>query len=141
MARVLPIAQRHEVLIGAFLGCTIFRLPLRRSSPSCSFRPKKKTIRPLDATLDCRSLSGSAMPVAAKTALATAGPIGSTPGSTAGRRFGRLHDMHLDLGHLVDAQHPIAIEVGLLDFAILERDGDVDRGTQAQSRCRLPFAR
>ena len=76
----------------------------------------------------------SRLPVAAKTALATAGPTGATPGSpTPVGGFGRLHDMHLDLRHLVDAQHLIGVEVGLLDLAVLQRDRAIERRAEAEA--------
>ena len=40
----------------------------------------------------------------------------------AGRVFRRFDDMHLDDGHLVQAQHVIAVEVGLLDLSIGGRE-------------------
>src|SRR5262245_43608532 len=36
----------------------------------------------------------------------------------AGRRFQRWDDMHLDLWHLIDAQHVVAVEVALVDRAV-----------------------
>ena len=57
----------------------------------------------------------SRLPVAARTALAMARPIGATPLADACRRFKRLHDVHIDFRHLINAQHLIAVEVGLLD--------------------------
>ena len=72
--------------------------------------------------------------MAAKAALATAGPSGAPPGSPiAGRRLGRLNDVDLDLRHLVDAQHLLADEVSLFDFAVLERNCAVKRGAQAEA--------
>ena len=41
--------------------------------------------------------------------------------------------MHIDLRHLVDAQHLIAVEVGLLDLTVLERNGAVECGAQPKA--------
>ena len=83
----------------------------------------------------------SRLPVAARTALAMARPIGATPGSpSACRRFKRLHDVHIDFRHLINAQHLIAVEVGLLDLAVLKRNGRRGARRRAQSRCRLSIS-
>src|SRR5205085_3725095 len=47
------------------------------------------------------------------------------------RRFRALHDVHLDLRHLIDAQHLIVVEVRLLDAPVLEGHLAVERGSQA----------
>jgi hypothetical protein len=39
----------------------------------------------------------------------------------------RGHDDDLDLGHLVDAHHVVAVEIGLLDRAAIDRDFAVQR--------------
>src|ERR1700745_4468068 len=41
----------------------------------------------------------------------------------------RWHDDRFDLGHLVDAYHPVIVEVGLLDAAVLH-------GALAVEQCR-----
>ena len=63
------------------------------------------------------------LPVAAKTALTTAGAMVAVPGSPMppGAVAAR-DDVHLDLGSLVDAQDLVGVEVALLDAAVLERD-------------------
>src|SRR5437868_3867468 len=43
----------------------------------------------------------------------------------AGGFLRRLDDVHLDIGHLVDAQHAIVVEVRLSDASILQIDGAV----------------
>ena len=82
------------------------------------------------------SLSGSRRslwPVAAKTAFATAGAIGGTPGSpTPLGRLGARHDVHLDDRHLEEAQGPVVVEVRLLHAAFAERDLAVERGGEAE---------
>ena len=45
--------------------------------------------------------------------------------------------MHLDLGHFVDAQHHVIVEVALFDLAILESDFAVQGSTQTEGDRRL----
>src|SRR5262245_10733217 len=49
---------------------------------------------------------------------------------SAGRLLAR-HDMHLDLGHLVHAQHLVVVKVRLLHLSVLERDLSVQRRGEA----------
>ena len=44
---------------------------------------------------------------------------GDTRFADAGRSLRRLHDMHLDLRHLVDAQHLVGVEIRLFDLGRL----------------------
>ncbi len=45
--------------------------------------------------------------------------------SHTGRRLRRRYDVHFHLRHFIDAQDPIAVEIVLLDPAILECDRSV----------------
>src|SRR5690606_9212215 len=49
----------------------------------------------------------------------------------ARRRLAR-HDLHHDLGHLVDAQDRMVVEVALYHAAVLELDLAVQRGAEAE---------
>ena len=51
--------------------------------------------------------------------------------ANAGGRVARRNDMDLDPRHVVDAQDLVAVEVGLLDLAFLQRDRARQRRTQA----------
>src|SRR3954466_7593518 len=46
------------------------------------------------------------------------------------RGFRAFHDVNLDLRHLVHAQHLVVVKVRLLDFAVLESDLAVERGSE-----------
>ncbi len=73
------------------------------------------------------------LPVAVKIVLVTAGTIAEGPGfAHAARRLGARHDVDLDCRRFVDAQHRIAIEVGLFDAAVLQRDLPVERRRDAK---------
>ncbi len=62
-------------------------------------------------------------PVAAKTALATAGTMAEVPGSPMPPGASRArHDVHLDGRRLVDTKHLVVIEVRLLDPSVLDGD-------------------
>ena len=52
----------------------------------------------------------------------------------AARVLAALDDMHVDVRHLVDAQHAVIVEVGLLHAALLDRDLAVQRGGQAEDQ-------
>ena len=63
------------------------------------------------------------LPVAAKTALTTAGAIVAVPGSPMPPGASPLGTMCTStFGRLVDAQDLVGVEVALLDAAVLERD-------------------
>src|ERR1700680_2493986 len=51
--------------------------------------------------------------------------------ANAGGRFARRNDMDLDPRHVVDAQDLVAVEIGLVDLAFLQRDRTRQRRTQA----------
>jgi hypothetical protein len=57
----LSIAEKvMKLLIGAFLGCTVFRLPCRDHHLPVHFDPKKKAIRPAwTLRLDCPPRGGN----------------------------------------------------------------------------------
>src|SRR5262245_12890039 len=52
-------------------------------------------------------------------------------------RFQTLHEYDVDSRHLVDAQHPVVAEVGLLDAAVLDGDLAVKGGRQAEDDAAL----
>src|SRR5882672_4664730 len=49
----------------------------------------------------------------------------------AARRVAARHDVHLDDGHLVHAQHLVIVEVALLHAALVDRDLALERGGQS----------
>src|SRR6202034_3974706 len=51
------------------------------------------------------------------------------------------YDVHFDLGHFVQAQHAVAVEVVLLHMAILQGDGDIAHRTQAEADPALHLGR
>jgi hypothetical protein len=59
----------------------------------------------------------------------------------AAGRFAPLDDMHLDLRGLVDAQHPVVIEVRLLHPALGDGHLAIERRGKAEKSARLPAAR
>ena len=62
------------------------------------------------------------------------GSDGRSPGlAHSARRLGALDDVNLDGGRLIHAQDLIAIEVGLLDAAVLERDLAIERSRDAEN--------
>ena len=66
-------------------------------------------------------------PVSFDHALAMAGAMGGMPGSPMPVGFSvDGNDVHLDVRHLVDAQHAIVVEVRLHDAPV----GEIDRGEQ-----------
>ena len=52
----------------------------------------------------------------------------------AAGRLAALDDMNLDLRRLVDAQHAVVMEVGLLDASLVDGDLAVERGGQAEDQ-------
>src|SRR5258708_32318439 len=50
----------------------------------------------------------------------------------AGRGFGAWHDVYFDLRSLVDAYHRVIVEIGLLDFAVLQRNFAIERRAQPE---------
>ncbi len=75
-------------------------------------------------------------PVAANTALATAGASGGVPGSPTPPHsweylFSGREEIRLDLGHLVHAQSAIVVEVGLLNLPLVQCDLSVKHRTQS----------
>src|SRR5918992_5677130 len=51
----------------------------------------------------------------------------------ARRRFSRGYDVHLDPWHLLDRQHPVSVEVGLLDPTPVKRDLALQNRAQAEA--------
>ena len=63
---------------------------------------------------------------------------GRGPGLADAAHLGAaLDDVDLDLRHLVDAQHAVVVEVALLDPAVLEGDGAVERRAEAEGDAAL----
>ena len=108
---------------------SIARMHTKRGrTPSGSTCPMLRTYARLSGSTRNR------LPVAAASALATAGAITGTPGSPTPDGFGRRrHDVHLDGRHLVDAQERVVVEVRLLDHAVLQRDLAVQRRRQPEA--------
>src|SRR6266436_9184628 len=52
-------------------------------------------------------------------------------------RFQVLHQVHADPRRLVNAQHTVIAEVGLLDATVLDRDLAMERGRQAENDAAL----
>ena len=52
----------------------------------------------------------------------------------AAGRLAALDDVNLDLRRLVDAQHAVVVEVGLLDAALVDGDLAIERGGQAEDQ-------
>ena len=84
----------------------------------------------------------SRLPVAANTAFITAGATGGRPGSPipVGGSVA-LHDVHVHLGHLGEAQHLEVVEVRLLAAPVLDGDGALQGRGETRRPRHLPPGR
>ena len=82
------------------------------------------------------------LPVAAKIAFVMAGATTAVGGSPMPPGSSELADqVGLDDRHFVDTHRQIGVEIALLDAAVLQRDGAVQRGRQSEDRAALDLGR
>ena len=101
---------------------------------------QKTLMRLSSARAACGRPAGcaAATPVAANSALASAGPAIEVPGSPMPPGASPFsHEMDLDRGRFVDPHHPIIVEVALLHPAFRDRDLVIERGRESEDEAAL----
>ena len=113
----------------------VLRWPSVHNRLSGSSAPPRRPARAQSGFFNAAGSTGilrKRLPVAAKIALATAGTSLTSRTRPCRPAARALDDVDLDGRRFVHAQHLVAVEIALLDAAVLERDFAVQRRRDAE---------